>query len=130
MIKNKPLLDKYDLSSVRSLFTGAAPLGLETAEQLYEQYPKWFIRQGYGKHSRRSRSTQSILTLLQVLRKPPRWYALVLSMTSGSVLQGLSFPVWKLRLLRQRATRSQVMISQENLLFELLALPWDTSTTT
>ena len=49
MIKNQPVLDKFDLSSVRVLFTGAAPLGLETAEQLYEQYPSWFIRQGYGK---------------------------------------------------------------------------------
>lgn len=48
MIKNKPICDKYDLSSVAGVFTGAAPLGEETAESLQEQYPKWKIRQGYG----------------------------------------------------------------------------------
>lgn len=49
MVKNKPLCDKYDLSSVVGLFTGAAPLGEETAEELQKQYPTWQIRQGYGK---------------------------------------------------------------------------------
>lgn len=48
MLKNKPLCDKYDLSSVGGLFTGAAPLGEETAEEFQEQYPTWKIRQGYG----------------------------------------------------------------------------------
>lgn len=48
MAKNKPLCDKYDLSSVQALFTGAAPLGRETAEDLQKQYPEWKIRQGYG----------------------------------------------------------------------------------
>ncbi len=48
MTKNKPLCDKYDLSSVLALFTGAAPLGRETAEDLQKQYPEWKIRQGYG----------------------------------------------------------------------------------
>ncbi|KAI8938202.1 hypothetical protein NX059_005862 [Plenodomus lindquistii] len=48
MTKNKPLLDKYDLSSVWSLFTGAAPLGSETAEDLQKIFPSWKIRQGYG----------------------------------------------------------------------------------
>jgi len=48
MTKNKPLCDKYDLSSVQALFTGAAPLGRETAEDLQKQYPEWKIRQGYG----------------------------------------------------------------------------------
>ncbi|ORY17230.1 hypothetical protein BCR34DRAFT_671304 [Clohesyomyces aquaticus] len=48
MTKNKPLLDKYDLSSVWSIFTGAAPLGKETAEDLQKLYPSWSIRQGYG----------------------------------------------------------------------------------
>lgn len=36
------------MSSVRSIFTGAAPLGAETAEDLQKVYPKWLIRQGYG----------------------------------------------------------------------------------
>ncbi|KAL9020150.1 MAG: hypothetical protein Q9185_002607 [Variospora sp. 1 TL-2023] len=48
MVKNKPLCDKYDLSSVVGIFTGAAPLGEETAEELQKQYPTWQIRQGYG----------------------------------------------------------------------------------
>lgn len=48
MINNKDLLKKYDLSSVNAIFTGAAPLGKETAEQLSSLYPAWKIRQGYG----------------------------------------------------------------------------------
>lgn len=48
MVKQKQLCDKFDLSSVKSIFTGAAPLGAETAEDLNKQYPKWRIRQGYG----------------------------------------------------------------------------------
>ncbi|KAJ5029631.1 hypothetical protein J3E73DRAFT_206845 [Bipolaris maydis] len=48
MTKNKNLLSKYDLSSVWSLFTGAAPLGQETAEDLQKIFPSWKIRQGYG----------------------------------------------------------------------------------
>jgi acyl-CoA synthetase (AMP-forming)/AMP-acid ligase II len=48
MTKNKAVLDKFDLSSVESIFTGAAPLGGEVAELLQKQYPKWKIRQGYG----------------------------------------------------------------------------------
>lgn len=48
MVKNKALLDKFDLSSVQAIFTGAAPLGVETAEELQSQYPSWKIRQGYG----------------------------------------------------------------------------------
>lgn len=48
MVKNRPVLSKYDLSSVKSIFTGAAPLGKETAEELNTQYPSWKVRQGYG----------------------------------------------------------------------------------
>lgn len=48
MTKNRSTLKKYDLSSVRTIFTGAAPLGRETAEDLQGQYPNWKIRQGYG----------------------------------------------------------------------------------
>lgn len=42
---------KFDISSVKSIFTGAAPLGAETADELQQIYPSWKIRQGYGKHS-------------------------------------------------------------------------------
>ena len=48
MAKNKAILDQYDLSSVVIIFTGAAPLGRETAEDLQSQYPNWIVRQGYG----------------------------------------------------------------------------------
>lgn len=48
MTKNKAILDKFNLSSVRTIFTGAAPLGAEVAHLLQKQYPKWVIRQGYG----------------------------------------------------------------------------------
>lgn len=48
MAKSKPTLDKFDLSSVRTIFTGAASLGAEVAEALQKQYPSWTIRQGYG----------------------------------------------------------------------------------
>jgi acyl-CoA synthetase (AMP-forming)/AMP-acid ligase II len=46
--KNKSVLDQYDLSSVKAIFTGAAPLGEETAGDIQKQYPSWIIRQGYG----------------------------------------------------------------------------------
>lgn len=48
MVKSEAKCRKYDLSCVRGLFTGAAPLGAETAEALQKQYPDWKIRQGYG----------------------------------------------------------------------------------
>jgi acyl-coenzyme A synthetase/AMP-(fatty) acid ligase len=51
MAKNNSACSKYDLSSVRSIFTGAAPLGAETAEELQKIYPSWKIRQGYGTYS-------------------------------------------------------------------------------
>lgn len=48
MLSSKDVLRKYDLSSIRLVFTGAAPLGKETAEELSRLYPKWHIAQGYG----------------------------------------------------------------------------------
>jgi hypothetical protein len=48
MLRNKELCNKFDLSDVQSIFTGAAPLGVETAAELQKQHPKWVIRQGYG----------------------------------------------------------------------------------
>ncbi|KAK8184936.1 uncharacterized protein BKA78DRAFT_256216 [Phyllosticta capitalensis] len=48
MTKQKKVLDQYDLSSVESIFTGAAPLGKETADELSAQHPKWFVLQAYG----------------------------------------------------------------------------------
>jgi acyl-CoA synthetase (AMP-forming)/AMP-acid ligase II len=48
MAKSNQTCSKYDLSSVHAIFTGAAPLGAETAEELQKLYPSWKIRQGYG----------------------------------------------------------------------------------
>lgn len=48
MIKSEEKCNKHDLSCVRGIFTGAAPLGGETTEALQKQYPNWKIRQGYG----------------------------------------------------------------------------------
>lgn len=51
MAKNNSACSKYDLNSVSSVFTGAAPLGAETAEELQKLHPSWKIRQGYGGYS-------------------------------------------------------------------------------
>ena len=48
MLKNESLMKQYDLSSVRQIITGAAPLGLETAEDLHRIQPTWQILQAYG----------------------------------------------------------------------------------
>ncbi|EEP79414.1 hypothetical protein UREG_04260 [Uncinocarpus reesii 1704] len=47
MLRSKELCDKRDLSAVRSIFTGAAPLGKEPAEEMQQWKPSWSIRQGY-----------------------------------------------------------------------------------
>jgi len=39
MTKSNEVLKKYDLSSVHSIFTGAAPLGEETAADLQSLFP-------------------------------------------------------------------------------------------
>lgn len=49
ILDQKAKCDKYDLSSVRWVFSGAAPLGSELMEDLLVRYPKWRIGQGYGK---------------------------------------------------------------------------------
>lgn len=48
MTKNRQLLANYDLSNVKAIITGAAPLGHETAEELNKMYPTWVVRQAYG----------------------------------------------------------------------------------
>ena len=48
MTKAPDTLKQYDLSAVDTCFTGAAPLGKETADDLARMYPTWAIRQGYG----------------------------------------------------------------------------------
>jgi acyl-coenzyme A synthetase/AMP-(fatty) acid ligase len=48
MLSTQDTCSKYDLSSVQTLFTGAAPLGMETAADFLKYYPNVLIRQGYG----------------------------------------------------------------------------------
>ncbi|KAE9975678.1 hypothetical protein BLS_002486 [Venturia inaequalis] len=48
MTKQPEALKQYDLSSVSGIFTGAAPLGEETAADLSKMFPSWYVRQGYG----------------------------------------------------------------------------------
>lgn len=42
---------KYDLSNVRLIMSGAAPLGSETIADIRKVWPKWKVGQGYGKVS-------------------------------------------------------------------------------
>jgi long-subunit acyl-CoA synthetase (AMP-forming) len=76
MTKNKQLLAKYDLSSVWSLFTGAAPLGKETAEDLQAIFPSWKIRQGYG--------LTETCTVVTSTSPEDIWFG-----SSGSILPGI-----------------------------------------
>ncbi|PHH66384.1 hypothetical protein CDD81_7439 [Ophiocordyceps australis] len=48
MLSSSDECAKYDLSSVKSITSGAAPLGIETIEKLLRLYPTWRIGQGYG----------------------------------------------------------------------------------
>ncbi|KAF1735423.1 hypothetical protein BB8028_0005g06450 [Beauveria bassiana] len=48
LITNKQVVEKYNLDSVRCVFSGAAPLGIETQETANKMFPKWKIGQGYG----------------------------------------------------------------------------------
>ncbi|KAF5022720.1 hypothetical protein F66182_5268 [Fusarium sp. NRRL 66182] len=41
MLDKRDICQKYDLSSVRFVYTGAAPLGRETVDDLLGLYPKW-----------------------------------------------------------------------------------------
>ena len=51
ILRNPDKCRRYDLKSVRFVYTGAAPLGAETAEDLKKAYPKWTIGQAYGRCS-------------------------------------------------------------------------------
>ena len=43
-----PLVEKYDLTSIRSVFSGAAPLGADVLKEARERTGIQIIRQGYG----------------------------------------------------------------------------------
>lgn len=48
ILANDEKCAKFNLDSVRLLYSGAAPLAKETADQLLTKYPKWRVTQGYG----------------------------------------------------------------------------------
>ena len=48
MGKNLDLLRRFDLSSVKTVLSGGAPLAKETIDGLLKHYPHWAIRQIYG----------------------------------------------------------------------------------
>ncbi|KAG0249590.1 putative fatty-acid--CoA ligase FadD10 [Mortierella polycephala] len=48
MLVKAPIVDKYDLSSVRFVMSGAAPCSAELSEALVKKFPRVLFRQGYG----------------------------------------------------------------------------------
>ncbi|KAI1433280.1 hypothetical protein GGR50DRAFT_515723 [Xylaria sp. CBS 124048] len=48
LLGNSELVSKYDLTSIRFIYTGAAPLGAETHEAMLKKFPGLSIGQGYG----------------------------------------------------------------------------------
>ncbi|KAF4124534.1 Acyl-CoA synthetase (AMP-forming)/AMP-acid ligase II [Geosmithia morbida] len=48
MLSNKDKCDKTDMSSVRHVMSGAAPLGSEVVAEVLKRYPSWTVSQGYG----------------------------------------------------------------------------------
>ncbi|CZR37516.1 putative phenylacetyl-CoA ligase [Fusarium proliferatum ET1] len=48
VLRFKDICAKYDLSSVRFVYCGAAPLGEETISDMKKLYPDWTIAQAYG----------------------------------------------------------------------------------
>ncbi|RYP11303.1 hypothetical protein DL764_000121 [Monosporascus ibericus] len=48
LLRNAELCAEYDLSSIRLIYTGAAPMGAETHEEVRRAFPGWEVAQGYG----------------------------------------------------------------------------------
>ncbi|CAJ2503683.1 Uu.00g110770.m01.CDS01 [Anthostomella pinea] len=48
LLRNHQTCATYDLTSVRFIYTGAAPLGAETHTAIERAFPNWKIGQGYG----------------------------------------------------------------------------------
>lgn len=48
ILRSQELCRKYDLSSIRFICCGAAPLGAETIQEVERLYPTWTIAQAYG----------------------------------------------------------------------------------
>jgi len=48
MMQNEEKCRQHDLSSVKFLYSGAAPLGKELVQDALKRYPQWRVGQGYG----------------------------------------------------------------------------------
>lgn len=48
LLQMRDVCAEYDLSSVKFLYSGAAPLGEETIHEIQSIYPDWTIGQAYG----------------------------------------------------------------------------------
>jgi acyl-coenzyme A synthetase/AMP-(fatty) acid ligase len=48
LLREKETSKKYDLSSVRFVFSGAAPLGEEVMKEVEQMFPTWNVAQAYG----------------------------------------------------------------------------------
>lgn len=84
-----PLVDEYDLSSLRALLCGAAPLSKETVDSVRQRLDIPIIRQGYGL----SEATLSLLVQVDGHEKPgsvgclrPGLYAKVIDPETGKAL--------------------------------------------
>jgi acyl-CoA synthetase (AMP-forming)/AMP-acid ligase II len=75
MTNNLEVLRKYDLSSVKFLYTGAAPLGKESVMAMQSLYPDWQVCQAYG-------LTESA-TVVSSTTRADKWHG-----SSGSLLPG------------------------------------------
>jgi 4-coumarate--CoA ligase len=48
LLAKHPLIDQYDLSSLRLVVCGAAPLGADLSQQVKKRLPTMIVKQGYG----------------------------------------------------------------------------------
>jgi acyl-coenzyme A synthetase/AMP-(fatty) acid ligase len=55
LLRAKEMCQNYDLSSVRFVFSGAAPLGEEVMNEVEKRFPTWKIGQAYGKSLQHAR---------------------------------------------------------------------------
>jgi acyl-CoA synthetase (AMP-forming)/AMP-acid ligase II len=73
---NDPIVDKYDLSCLKRLSSGAAPLSAELTQQLEKKFPHVGFRQGYGM----TESTSCITC------HSPKYYAFKYASTVGDIV--------------------------------------------
>ncbi|KAK1764039.1 hypothetical protein QBC33DRAFT_547822 [Phialemonium atrogriseum] len=109
MLSCKEECSKYDLSSVRLLFTGAAPAGKETVEGLLRLHPEWHIGQGYG-------MTETATVVISTSEHD------IVQGTSGSLLPGTRAKIIDLdgKEITQENTRGELMIQSPSVVLGYL----------